>query len=146
VHLTCQSDKLAAISGLIRELVNRTQKKSTYIAGLWKEVFITQLLWEYDEKAPKVAKARAPAQQQNELYQAPSFSWASVSYPVWFTEYPKENILDGDDDAVLVDWDITLANPAHNPHGPVLGGWVQLDGYTIAYSTLRTVKHQTSAD
>jgi hypothetical protein len=101
MYLTCQSDKLAAISGLTRELVNRTQKKPRYIAGLWKEVFITQLLWEYDEKAPKVAKARASAQQQHEPYRAPSFSWAYVSYPVWFTWYPKEKVFD-DDDAVLV--------------------------------------------
>jgi hypothetical protein len=139
MHLTNQSDKLAAISGLVRELVNRTEKKLTYIAGLWKEVFITELLWEYDQDAPKLVRACVPAMKPDGPYRAPSFSWASVNYPTSFVYSPNEKALD-DDEAVLVDWDITLADPENNPYGPVKDGWAQLNGYTISYSTLRNVK------
>ncbi|KAL4778822.1 hypothetical protein BJX76DRAFT_362365 [Aspergillus varians] len=73
-NLTDQTDKLIAISGLARLL--QAQTTSSYFAGLWSDQFPEALLWmTYDYNG--FEKYR-PSQRILQ-YQAPTWSWASVT-------------------------------------------------------------------
>ena len=65
LELTVPSDKLPAISGVAQEYQKVT--KSRYIAGMWEDTLLSQLLWRatYFVKRP-------------DEYRAPTWSWASV--------------------------------------------------------------------
>ncbi|KAF2757638.1 HET-domain-containing protein [Pseudovirgaria hyperparasitica] len=64
--LTHVNDKLPAMAGIAAHF--STNMQSTYLAGLWKENFVSDLLWE-----------RRSLQLQHHTGIAPSWSWASVS-------------------------------------------------------------------
>ncbi|KAK4198293.1 heterokaryon incompatibility protein-domain-containing protein [Triangularia verruculosa] len=66
--LTDGLDKLPAISAIAEEY-SLTKRVTEYYAGLWKEDFLQQCLWEVSFNT-----ARRP----KEVYRAPSWSWASV--------------------------------------------------------------------
>ncbi|OIW25942.1 HET-domain-containing protein [Coniochaeta ligniaria NRRL 30616] len=70
--LTYQSDKLAAIAGLSKTLERLHQDR--YIAGLWESELPFTLYWTPINKHHPVAD-RLPF---------PTWSWASVTCPVWF--------------------------------------------------------------
>ena len=70
-HLTKAKDKLRAISGLADYFHKLTSDQ--YLAGLWRGDLLNELVW----VRSKEAQLRPP---QN----APSWSWASVSGPVYF--------------------------------------------------------------
>ncbi|KAF5012675.1 hypothetical protein FDECE_1306 [Fusarium decemcellulare] len=73
--LTNPMDKLPALSGVASRFQEMTGDQ--YVAGLWKNDILNQLVWEVDLFGVK----RAPRQ-----YRAPSFSWASVDGPVRFSK------------------------------------------------------------
>ncbi|OTA93505.1 hypothetical protein M434DRAFT_39704, partial [Hypoxylon sp. CO27-5] len=75
--LTYPEDKFPAISG-IGQLVHK-QTGWRYLAGLWKEHLIYQLLWERHSFHPffEDTDTSMPAK-----YRAPSFSWASMECPI----------------------------------------------------------------
>jgi len=66
--LTFGSDKLVAISGIVQLLERRTGLTS--FAGLWREFLLDDMLW----TTVRPDKTTRPAN-----YQAPSFSWASLT-------------------------------------------------------------------
>lgn len=70
-HLTFGKDKLPALAGVAYEIA--AMSCQTYVAGLWKEDIINDLLWCRD--FPTVPLPRPP-------YRAPSWSWASIDSPV----------------------------------------------------------------
>ncbi|KAI4152635.1 MAG: hypothetical protein LQ340_002804 [Diploschistes diacapsis] len=74
--LSFSSDKFPAISGVAQEYQKTTQ--SRYVAGMWEEHMLGQLLW-FTEKG-----AQRPPE-----YRAPTWSWASVDGPVVSTFSPN---------------------------------------------------------
>jgi hypothetical protein len=71
--LTRESDKLPAIAGLAAEVEALTGDE--YLAGLWEQEFVRQLLW--------VAK-RTSFLTRTTNYRAPSWSWASVNGLIFY--------------------------------------------------------------
>jgi hypothetical protein len=75
-NLTFHTDKVIALSGLMREVQRISH--DTFIAGLWKRKFLEGLMWycPYTEANQVRGKPR-PAN-----YQAPSWSWLSLNVGV----------------------------------------------------------------
>ncbi|KAF2013651.1 HET-domain-containing protein [Aaosphaeria arxii CBS 175.79] len=76
LHLTRNTDRLPALSGLAKTILRKTQ--DAYLAGLWRSDLLNGLLW----KANNVGPMFEPS-----TYIAPSWSWASVRSSVaynWF--------------------------------------------------------------
>ena len=76
-NLTMSNDKLVAISGIVKRL--QPSFKTDYLAGLWREDLLEQLLWHvesYDEAKRSLAGEKRPE------YRAPSWSWASIDVPI----------------------------------------------------------------
>jgi hypothetical protein len=65
--LTRPSDKLVVISGLAKRM--QSALRNTYLAGLWKDDLIDQLLW----FVSRPEDSKRPSE-----YRAPSWSWAAV--------------------------------------------------------------------
>ena len=76
--LSRETDRLPAISALAAFVAKETG--STYLAGLWKDVLLTELMWysfpSYDEVRPYIE------------YIAPSWSWASIPVQAYYDEFP----------------------------------------------------------
>jgi len=70
--ITCESDRLPALSGLARRLSD--QSGMTYIAGLWLDDLPRQLLWHPTHGPNGKQRAEAP--------HAPTWSWTSMINPV----------------------------------------------------------------
>ncbi|KAI1142192.1 HET-domain-containing protein [Hypoxylon sp. FL0543] len=117
-QLTYPEDKLPAISG-ISQLVHR-QTGWRYLAGLWQERLIHQLLWERNSFHPHFEDRDTSMPSK---YRAPSFSWASVDCPViTFTANHRDVEEDGllHEDARFVDSEIFLSGV--DPFGRVESG------------------------
>jgi hypothetical protein len=73
--LTKQSDKFPAIAGTA-EVVQRS-RDSAYLAGLWSDTLVLDLLWQTQE----------PREDSQEISgRAPSWSWASVGGPIEYSQ------------------------------------------------------------
>ena len=81
--LTKTTDKLAAFSGIAR-MVHKLLKssKEDYLAGLWKQNLLQELLW---ERYKGVGEPHDP-----NLYIAPTWSWASLNGSFWNTDLESE--------------------------------------------------------
>ncbi|TVY49178.1 hypothetical protein LCER1_G007496, partial [Lachnellula cervina] len=128
--LTFESDRLAAIAGIAKEIQRQTNY--SYKAGLWAEDIHTGLLWGVNGRGERAAK-----------YQAPSWSWASLDTKV----YLGTNINPSFELYMLMgNWDID-SNPEScrraevlgcevetsngDSFGPVVGGRLRLRGYML---------------
>lgn len=69
--ITYEEDKLPALAGLAIEYGKASGK--TYLAGLWKESLLDDLLWRQGKFEYSNEEPLTPAK-----YRAPSWSWASV--------------------------------------------------------------------
>jgi hypothetical protein len=79
-RLTHDSDKLIAIYGVAKNIAQRFG--GDYLAGLWRENLIEQLLW-FVSEAPE---------HRPSAYRAPSWSWASVNGAVnSLYEHPQDS-------------------------------------------------------
>jgi hypothetical protein len=78
--LTFETDKLVAISGIARAM-QQCQHGSEYYAGLWSRGMTHQLLWRVDIPNTWLQNP-TPEPRRNIAYLGPSWSWASVQYPV----------------------------------------------------------------
>ena len=67
MDLTCPADMLQAISGISKTVMEATNW--TYVAGLWKENLLTDLMW-------NTINAKVAA--RSKIWRAPTFSWASI--------------------------------------------------------------------
>lgn len=92
--MTKASDRLVAIEGIAQALSRHTKKK--YYAGLWEQDFWLGLLWSIShesEYTPQVPDAFSPSHNPHIRHVpaiAPSWSWASVTVPVF---YPVPDIV-----------------------------------------------------
>ncbi|KAH9208316.1 hypothetical protein DL95DRAFT_395425, partial [Leptodontidium sp. 2 PMI_412] len=122
--LTVESDRLPALSGIVKEIQLQTGDK--YLAGLWRQDLSHHLLWQVDTVfAAKDSMWHRPAK-----YRAPSWSWAAIEGPIRMNLRPSEldkahgDISPPADDVHVLESEV---NPmGQNPYGEVSGGYLKL--------------------
>ncbi|KAF4597900.1 hypothetical protein AB1N83_011759 [Pleurotus pulmonarius] len=70
--ISFESDKLPAVGGVAEQFAKVTGH--AYLAGLWRESLLFDLLWSVEDDDGTTADKRRP-----QTYRAPSWSWASVN-------------------------------------------------------------------
>ena len=114
--LTKESDMLVALSGLAKQMGRKFQ--ATYLAGLWSQDFMYQLLWIADVPSLQDSIRRPQS------YRAPSWSWAAIESPVSLdTPFSKE---DNWQLARVLDWGIVPATA--DVTGRIESGFVYICG------------------
>ncbi|KAK3173550.1 hypothetical protein OEA41_006880 [Lepraria neglecta] len=113
-QLTKSEDKLGSISGLAQRL--QRVMKGRYLAGLWEERLIEQLLW-YTRPPSLCPKP----------YQSPTWSWAAISSMVCFSS--SQLLRDYDLLVELVD--VAVENIGDNPLGQCKSGYLRLRGTVL---------------
>ena len=83
--LTMSKDKLVAISGIAKRL--QPLFKTEYLAGLWRDDLLRQLLWHVDFHQ---GNRRYLAGEKRPEYRAPSWSWASIDAPIGHSDIRPE--------------------------------------------------------
>lgn len=132
--LTRPTDRLPALSGLATKFAEVI--KADYMAGMWAEDLLYQLLWKRDKTWP-----RAPEVLE---YIAPTWSWASAQGGVTFTvsghTCPRSK--EKTDLAKVVSHDLKRASL--DPFGALTGGWLTISAPLIALSLQLRVDVQKS--
>ncbi|KAG9232635.1 heterokaryon incompatibility protein-domain-containing protein [Amylocarpus encephaloides] len=121
--LTYADDKLPAISGMAKHIAKKVD--SDYLAGLWREHLLQDLLWHTIDGGKRPDNFRTSHYQ----YRAPTWSWASkdghLSWPDMRFFSSSEStayceILDAQTDLAGLD-----------PYGAVVGGHIKVSGRVI---------------
>ncbi|OAP59099.1 hypothetical protein AYL99_06397 [Fonsecaea erecta] len=120
--LTVPSDKLPAISGIAKKVQIATE--SAYLAGLWNDNLVEDLLW---ASAPHLESPHLARRLVE--YRAPSFSWASVDTQI-------QPFVDREDPNVRLSPYITITQTSctvfgANPLGAVTGGFIDVCGPVV---------------
>ena len=123
--LTCQGDALPALSGIAKVIQRIT--KSEYVAGMWRENLLLDLLW---HKIPGMREFETPSRVVKHGGEAPSFSWASVTGEI---HYEWSDFYQGKDDTKKWSFatkvlDINAEATGRNPYGRVENAWLKLRG------------------
>ena len=113
-QLTFASDKLPAIGGAASNMPQA--QRSTYLAGLWRESLLLDLLWQVMPGATHQALTYPRTEQS-----APSWSWASMDRGVTWNPLKSPQPL-----AEVVAAETTVVGA--NPYGQVAGGRICLRG------------------
>jgi hypothetical protein len=122
--LSYESDRLPAISGLAKLL--KIGPDDEYVCGLWRNTLARELLWEAESHATQNGTALSRRQEQ---FQAPSWSWASVTGPIALrrhTEQYQENWKE-----VVYVLNVSYALATLNLFGPVTHGYLTLRGSLV---------------
>ncbi|KAF2260092.1 HET-domain-containing protein [Lojkania enalia] len=119
LKLTKGSDKLPALAGLADQM--RMRRKTRYVAGLWEDSLLVDLLWAYRGRNDTVEGRVVP-------WRAPSWSWASVEGTVRYGNYPRVTITYTEVLGVNCQW----VQPSTT--GELLSGVLILEGPVIAGS------------
>jgi hypothetical protein len=123
-HLTKQTDKLPAVSGLASIFSANTGY--TYLAGIWKENFREGLLW-------YVGITENFGVRKSELaYRGPSWSWISLDCPILYatTQDGSHDTRPGDDSRKgikLLDWNVQLLGL--HPFGQIVSASVTVEAH-----------------
>ncbi|KAF4617109.1 hypothetical protein G7Y89_g15040 [Cudoniella acicularis] len=115
-----EKDKLAALSGIAKRLL----EPNDYLAGLWRPMLEVQLLW-----------TSSGTCSRPEIYQAPSWSWASVNGFSFYASSPGlDTLLKCERESLLIGiLDAGVSCVGKGPTGPVNGGWLSLRGYLACF-------------
>jgi hypothetical protein len=113
-QLTFASDKLPAIGGAASNMPQA--QRSTYLAGLWRETLLLDLLWQVMPGGTHLALTYPRTEQL-----APSWSWASVNRGVTWNPLKSPRIL-----AEVVTAETTVVGA--NPYGQVAAGRICIRG------------------
>ena len=123
--LTLESDKLPALSGVA--MVYHRSTKQDYLAGLWKQSLLTDLLWRRQQNPflPTIKPAKPST------FRAPSWSWSSIDaniqhFGVTVTRFAT----------AVIDAHVELKNPLA-PFGEVIGGSITLCGPMLPGKTIK---------
>lgn len=114
-QLTFASDKLPAIAGAASSMPQAS--RSLYLAGLWCESLLLDLLWQVMPGGTHTALTYKETDSQN----APSWSWASLSHGIVWTRLQDPKLL-----ADIVEAEAAAIGA--NPYGEVSGGRVLVRG------------------
>ncbi|KAH8592380.1 heterokaryon incompatibility protein-domain-containing protein [Bisporella sp. PMI_857] len=126
--LTRESDRLVAISGLAHSF--QPVFGCRYLAGLWEDHLILQLLWMSRGESTRT-----------ESYQAPSWSWASRTGQVTMytnmameiaigMQLPSNHHTEFDEELAFV-VDVETATANNDPMSPVTSGYLRMKGILI---------------
>lgn len=115
--MTKSSDKLPALSGIARRQHEATG--GHYLAGMWKDKFLRQLVWSCHEKGERPE------------WRAPSWSWTSIDAPTYYWGYwksysesdPEQTL--GSDEFVRV-LDVWTTPAGSDPFGAITDGELRL--------------------
>ncbi|KAG7045456.1 het domain-containing protein [Colletotrichum scovillei] len=128
LDLTMISDRLPAIGGLAKHMAAR--RKSTYLAGIWKDTINDDLLW----IIPTTLKNPRPSPRT-----APTWSWASVdsSVDVWDAVFFWDPDLDYEEDSrglyehnsTVVDCQVTPSGVDN--YGGIAHGLLRISGLIV---------------
>jgi hypothetical protein len=113
--LTKSEDTLPAIASLAKAFHRSIGNDMIYIAGLWSQDIVRELIWSCRSREDTTLKAR----------DLPSFSWASTREPVEFGYWDVWAVVP-ETEAVLVTHDLVTAG---GPYGPVSRATITLRGY-----------------
>jgi Heterokaryon incompatibility protein (HET) len=113
-QLSFASDKLPAIGGAASSMPQA--QRSTYLAGLWRETLLLDLLWQVMPGGTHIALTY-PRTEQN----APSWSWASMNRGVTWNPLKSPQLL-----AEVIGAETVIVDA--NPYGQVGGGVICLRG------------------
>ncbi|KAI0657872.1 heterokaryon incompatibility protein-domain-containing protein [Cubamyces menziesii] len=119
--LSFSEDKLVACAGLAEAFGSALGSQNRYLAGLWRDSLLFDLLWL--EATEHLVGCRGDAL-------APSWSWAATRSPVFFVAYASTSASDTPSQywrelAEVVECAVTLEDPAL-PFGRVIGGHIIL--------------------
>ncbi|KAI0334683.1 HET-domain-containing protein [Cubamyces sp. BRFM 1775] len=119
--LSYSDDKLVACAGLAEAFGSALGSQNKYLAGLWRDSLLYDLLWL--EATEHLAGCRGDAL-------APSWSWAATRSPVFFVAYASTSTSDKpsqywEEVAEVVECAVTLEDSAL-PFGRVIGGHIIL--------------------
>jgi hypothetical protein len=114
--LTNESDRLIALYG-IAQSIQKQYTKGEYVAGLWKEHLLNQLMW----TTYKNLKKRRPA-----AYRAPSWSWASVVGKLMFRD-----ILEAEAHDKVARVEEVKVYTVEGKEGQVTGGYLKIHGKVL---------------
>lgn len=124
--LSVSGDKLPAIAGVAQRYGDLTQYK--YLAGLWEEHLVSDLLWEKHETKNKDLIDTWDHRPRPLQYRAPSWSWASIDGAVewratyWNRYFDREHIV-----IDVLDCSTHLVTQAA-PYSSVNGGHITIQG------------------
>lgn len=110
-QLTFASDKLPAIGGAASSMPQA--KRSTYLAGLWRETLLLDLLWQVMPGGTHLALTYPGTEQT-----VPSWSWASIDRGVTWNPLKSPQLL-----AEVVAAESTIVGA--NPYGQVAAGRIK---------------------
>jgi hypothetical protein len=111
-HLTVDTDRLIAISGIAKRL--QAILSEEYYAGIWQSKLPQCLLW-------VVARGEVSKIAEPSSYVAPTWSWASVGVPVKFPMHTPPQIL-----AEVIQAKVILVSP--DATGQISAGSIRLRG------------------
>lgn len=113
-----QEDNLPALAGLSKRFQTLTSK--TYVAGLWKEQLLEDIVW---------GRAVEATLKPPTCYLAPTFSWASLLSQVGYQ--PARWQYGGTRTYHSKVVDIAISNEGDDPYTVVQDGWMMLHGPSI---------------
>ncbi|KAI1760924.1 heterokaryon incompatibility protein-domain-containing protein [Hypoxylon sp. FL1150] len=117
--LTCLQDKLPALSGIAAAMHHRpgtTWRDHRYVAGLWEETLLYDLLWSSKWKEDvKCAPKRIGG---------PSWTWASVDAPISYFDRPQSNSMTDFTEITEVD----CSPLGKNPYAGFAEGRIEIEG------------------
>lgn len=117
--LTSERDKLVAIGGIAKRFAERRHLGS-YLAGLWSQDLVRNLLWESQSPSKSVRPSR---------YRAPTWSWASLDGPIRPKYYWPALSYEGWVKLMAVEGQVQLKYLTDNAFGEVIGAKLEISGH-----------------
>ena len=121
-HLTKETDKCMAISGIAEEVQLATT--DLYFAGLWDSCFVEQLCWIVEHSKNETQRR---TRLQPLIYRAPSWSWLSIDSNIQFF---SDNTMSAHETIFNV-LGVEIENTGLNKFGPIKGGFLVGRGVLI---------------
>ncbi|TID13642.1 HET-domain-containing protein [Venturia nashicola] len=120
LQFTFESDRLPALSGIVATI--QLSRSGTYLAGLWSDTLILDMLWFVDEderEKPNLSESRLVS---------PTWSWASIAVPVTYST-AKSSFYDLHIESQVAAFNCEPAGLSMS--GRIKSGWVRLESSTL---------------
>ncbi|KAF4626407.1 hypothetical protein G7Y89_g11750 [Cudoniella acicularis] len=132
-NLTRAGDKLVAIAGLAKEIHKALENEDEYLAGLWRQHILYQLLWYHGLDGDRT-DTRTSARPES--YRAPSWSWASLDGKIDI-DFPAPS------PSMIFNFHVTLTDIhveqlTSDPFAQVKAGYIRLRGHLLTLIIQRT--------
>lgn len=125
-RLTYDTDRLPAMSGLAKRFSRGPLGLGSYLAGLWTEELALSLIW-------RPATSKEDGRPAGTPYIAPTWSWASINGPVFFS--CSDDLRIGDEDRSQTSFVIieeAKCTPATlDPTGKVSAGYLRVTALIV---------------